>query len=382
MARTYTGIHQLTPLIVIVITLPFAQRIANGQDNFVGDVNVQGGLCVGSTSCSGVVATPPDIHIKSTTPGMGFFYSAADAWRLEASTTGNDEFTLRETPSQGLARTVMQISSGAPENSLVITATGHVGLGTAAPTDELTLAFPSPSMKFIDTDTNKNWDIDANSAGFFVTEDGFSRMMMDVGGNVGFGTTIPMFPLHVVRSSGDATIQAQSTGSGNAMLNVVATGTGQPGFHFLHGSSGNFWDFRAGGAGNTILNANGGAVEFTFFSNGNLLMNGTLTTGGPACSGGCDAVFTPGFQIESIEEHARAMWEMGHLPAVGPTEPGEPFNVTEKLGGVLNEIEKAHIYIEQLHRRLADKDEQIADLEARVERIEALLSGPPGGSAP
>lgn len=45
------------------------------------------------------------------------------------------------------------------------------------------------------------------------------------------------------------------------------------------------------------------------------------------------------------------MWVHRHLPAVGPTAEGEPFNVTEKSGGMLNELEKAHIYIELQHGR-------------------------------
>lgn len=55
------------------------------------------------------------------------------------------------------------------------------------------------------------------------------------------------------------------------------------------------------------------------------------------------------------------MWVHRHLPAVGPTAEGEPFNVTEKSGGMLNELEKAHIYIEQLHHRLARLEAALVD---------------------
>jgi len=75
-------------------------------------------------------------------------------------------------------------------------------------------------------------------------------------------------------------------------------------------------------------------------------------------------VFEPDFDLESIEEHAAAMWSAGFLPAIGSTVPNEPINLTEKMGGVLNELEKAHIYIEQLHQELAQQKEQLQRLEA------------------
>jgi hypothetical protein len=106
---------------------------------------------------------------------------------------------------------------------------------------------------------------------------------------------------------------------------------------------------------------------------------------GPSCGGGCDAVFAPGFEIEPIEEHAARMWEQSHLPAVGPTSSGESLNVSEKVGGLINELEKAHIYIERLNEEaklqkaaLADKGQRLAELEGRLFRLEALLHPRPG----
>ena len=55
----------------------------------------------------------------------------------------------------------------------------------------------------------------------------------------------------------------------------------------------------------------------------------------------------------SIEEHAARMWENKYLPAVGPTRAGDQINVVHKLTGVLNELEHAHIYIQQLNDRIA-----------------------------
>jgi len=57
------------------------------------------------------------------------------------------------------------------------------------------------------------------------------------------------------------------------------------------------------------------------------------------------------------------MWSNSYLKGVGPTLPDQPINVTRKTTGILNELEKAHIYIEQLHST-------IKELESRIEKIE------------
>ncbi len=121
---------------------------------------------------------------------------------------------------------------------------------------------------------------------------------------------------------------------------------------------------------------------------GNLRITGTLTTGGTTCSGGCDLVFQPGYELETIEEHAELMWTNSYLPAVGPTvENGEEWNLTAMTGGMLNELEKAHIYIEQLNdhighlqandqakdREIHDLKERQKDLKERLARLEALV---------
>ena len=67
------------------------------------------------------------------------------------------------------------------------------------------------------------------------------------------------------------------------------------------------------------------------------------------------------------------MWQNSYLPAVGPTEEGQPFNLSDKTERMLNEMEKAHIYIDQLNVALNEKDSRISDLEARLARLEALL---------
>ena len=105
---------------------------------------------------------------------------------------------------------------------------------------------------------------------------------------------------------------------------------------------------------------NADGVEFTLDRSGNLTITGNLTTGGSgACNAGCDRVFDASYEMPTIEEHAAYMWDNQHLPAVGATIEGEPMNLTHKVGGMLNELEKAHIYIEQLNDRIALLETQL-----------------------
>ena len=108
-----------------------------------------------------------------------------------------------------------------------------------------------------------------------------------------------------------------------------------------------------------------------------MTLTGTLTTGGPVCSGGCDRVFEADYDLPSIEEHADQMWANKHLPAIGPTVPSKPVNLTDQYGNLLNELEKAHIYIAQLNERnqtLQEKVSQLKTHESRLARLEGLLS--------
>jgi hypothetical protein len=57
------------------------------------------------------------------------------------------------------------------------------------------------------------------------------------------------------------------------------------------------------------------------------------------------------------------MWENSYLPAVGPTQENAPINLSDKTGRMLNELEKAHIYIEQLHNTIKQLSGHMDELE-------------------
>jgi hypothetical protein len=113
---------------------------------------------------------------------------------------------------------------------------------------------------------------------------------------------------------------------------------------------------RPGGANNSIVVAPevGGQARVGI---GKTTPSGTLDVQGTIFLSGAqihpDFVFEPTYDLESIEEHAQYMWTNKHLPAVGAGEYDENGLARFELGkdhvGLLEELEKAHIYIEQLN---------------------------------
>lgn len=189
-------------------------------------------------------------------------------------------------------------------------------------------------------------------------------------GDVGFGTNTPIASVEVLRSDGSAMILVSETsGTPGPRTLFQLSNPGNTKFSVVNTDANVAWAFANPGTGFRLSRQGSGVVEMEILNNGDMLISGALTTTGSVCGGGgCDLVFSPETHIESIEEHATEMWANSYLPAVGQTIENAPFNLTEKTGGMLNELEKAHIYIEQLHKRLAVLEEHQVATELTLER--------------
>jgi hypothetical protein len=67
-----------------------------------------------------------------------------------------------------------------------------------------------------------------------------------------------------------------------------------------------------------------------------------------------DYVFSDSYNLESIEEHAAFMWKNKHLPSLRSADElkNTTYSITERNEQMLEELEKAHIYIEQLNSKI------------------------------
>jgi len=92
-----------------------------------------------------------------------------------------------------------------------------------------------------------------------------------------------------------------------------------------------------------------------------------------------DFVFDKDYTLESIEEHAAFMWRNKHLPAVKSQEQLKEqgvYSMSERREQILEELEKAHIYIEQLNNKIKklekqnkQKDQTINQQNTKLEQL-------------
>ena len=190
-----------------------------------------------------------------------------------------------------------------------------------------------------------------------------SAMYVDPAGNVGVGTDLPVEKLHIL--DGDFMVEQTEPGV-SATLNFITDVT--------------TWEIKQNGDTGrlTFFSPGGGAVTASFkFDpqatenlfrvgilgpdvvdiNGSLVINGFDITP--------DYVFEPDYALESIEEHADLMFKFKHLPALAGAAVNERngVDVVKHQFGVLEELEKAHIYIAQLNETLEELRAEVAELK-------------------
>lgn len=262
------------------------------------------------------------------------------------------------------------------------TSSDRLGIGTSTPGDDLEIQSTTPGIWFDDESSNStDWFV-GNSNNDFEFHTSFNGtggpvstqiMTLDAEtGFVGIGAHTPTTPLHVQRNNGTAQILVEEANVSKAARTLFEIkNNGNPEFRMSNTGNGNSWLFSAGLR--FVVKNNAGDWVSRVDANGNMEITGALTTTGGTCGGGgCDLLFHPDTKIESIEEHAASMWANSYLPAVGPTKENQPFNLTEKTGGMLNELEKAHVYIEQLNKQLS---EQHSSIEEQDQLIAELKTG-------
>jgi hypothetical protein len=185
------------------------------------DQIVQGSLCIGFDCVDGESFGFDTIRLKENNTRIGFNDTSVGAfpsndWQLTANDSasgGANKFSIDDVTG---AKTPFTIIAGAPSDSLYVSSTGNVGLGTATPTLDLhMLTSDTPAIRLDQSNgsgfTAQTWDIAGNEANFFVRDvtggsllpfrirPGAPTSSIDIAasGNVGIGTAAPQQKLHV-----------------------------------------------------------------------------------------------------------------------------------------------------------------------------------------
>jgi len=333
------------------------------------------------------------IKFDDTSTSAGF---PANDWQLTANDSASGGLNKFSIEDIGGAKIPFTVLANAPTNSLFIDSTGRIGLRTATPVLDVHVhTGNTPALRMEQNSSGgwsaQTWDIGANEANFFIRDvtngsllpfrirPGAPTSSIDIAasGNVGIGTTTPTATLDIARSD-DVVLRlsnTRTTGYTNEwdLKNNDATGR----LTFSDDSTGARVPVKfAPNAVDNLLRV-GVLGSNTVDINGNLVVTGSITP---------DYVFARDFKVPSIEDHAREMWERSHLPKVSPAsvngEGKGVINVGERSQGMLEELEYAHIYIEQLHtgmqdlqRDVAGKEQELARLRAEIAEIKAHLHG-------
>lgn len=338
------------------------------------DLIVDGSACIGFDCVNGESFGFDTIRLKENNLRIKFEDTSVAAsfptndWQITVNDSANGGLSKFSIDDISGSRTPFTIEAGARSHSLYVDDGGRIGIRTSTPATELHIIDgDTPTLRLQQDGSSgfapQTWDVAGNETNFFIRDVSngsqlplrirpdapTNTIFMDTDGDVGMGTATPDDALEVERSSG-AVAMRLTTGGNNWRFNHNANTT----------------DLRVSYNGSTPSQ-----LELT--AGGDLSITGEITTSG-SCSVGCDRVFDADYDLPSIGEHADLMWANKHLPAVGPTAENGPMNLSKKMGGMLNELEKAHIYIEQLHKRLegAEKLElAIAELRAEIDSLRA-----------
>ena len=363
--------RRLTAIGLLALALP---ATAHSDEVVSTDLIVTGNICTGGSLCvDGESFGTTDLRIKGTIPEIQFF----------DTTTGDSTWTVSvDNPMSGLANgfTIknetnlsypFRIEENAPDSAFFIGETGRIGLGTVIPRADIHVAGGNlVTLRLEDTSgTTRAWDFNASSTAFWIRDHTSDTVPMAIEagapnntlwledtGNVGIGTFTPGAPLEV---SNDDTFSYFRISATQAAINqsVDVTFTGGP-----------------LGTGELRYNiVDGDGPEMKLNADGDVEIGGTLTTAG-SCSVGCDAVFKDAYDLPSIEDHHARTLALGHLPNVGPTRDGEPWDVTDKMGRMLNELEHAHLFIAGQQQRITRQQEELAAQRAELDETRAALA--------
>jgi len=370
------------------------------------DVIISFSLCVGNDCVNGESFGFDTLRLKENNTRMHFDDTSTSAsfprndWRFIANDSSNGGASYLAIEDSTAGRQTFRVDAGAPANALRVDAQGDIGIGTASPVVNLHIAEGNtPTLRLEQNGssgfTPQTWDVAGNETNFFVRDatNGSklpfkikpgapdNALFVAADGDIGLGTASPTAALHLRRTDATAALKIEEASSSPAVRELLSmTNNGGSYMSMVNSATSDTWfiTHENNSPNDLIISHSIGGAQFRLGSNGNVAITGTLTTTGTTCSSGCDMVFSKDYELESISEHAESMWKNSYLPAVGQTIENTPFNLTEKTGGMLNELEKAHIYIEQLNTRLTSKESELAVVKKTVSLLEIRMASMDG----
>ena len=373
------------------------------------DLITQGSLCVGLDCVNNESFGFDTIRLKENNTRIKFedtstgSFPTAD-WQLTANDSasgGADRFSIENVTATTIPFTVF---GAAPNNSLIVDATGKVGMRTAVPAKDIHMVTTdTPAIRLEQSNaggfTAQTWDVAGNEANFFVRDvTGGNRLSFRIrpgaptssidiaaSGNVGIGTASPTQPLHLRRTDGTAQLfveEASSTSATRTVARFVNNGDVKLSFGTSEGPVTD-WETIAGNGGYRVSVAGAATPQMTLAANGNLNITGALTQASSVTLKDNIRAVSPTALLATIAQLPIYTWNYKtsgpgeqHL---GPT--AEDFHRMFALGNNPKAIAPGDLAgvalgaIQALNQALSDKDQEIKALRERMNALEKLVTG-------
>ncbi len=422
---TYSKLVRVSMAAIILAAPVSLPQLAVADQVINDDLIVDGSTCIGTDCVNGESFSFDTLRLKENNTRINFTDTSSTAsfprtdWTLVANSSANGGGSYFAIQDDDRDRMPFLVEANAPQNALRIDDGGRLGLGTATPTTEIhSVDGDTPTLRLEQNGSSgfapQIWDLAGNEINFFIRDASngsrlpfriqpgadTNALFVNDDSRIGMGSANPDASLHIRDFGSNVGIRIEHAAvaewdilvgetDGEFDIDDISTTGADFRFKTADALENNPWEFVHrvdNGLGINIATTPGG--EFILSDTGDLRVTGTITSGGPTCAAGCDAVFDADYALPTMEEQAESMFAARHLPTVGPTSPDQPINLTEHMGNVLNELEKAHIFIAQLNERnkaleveLVESKQALqaeliasnAALEARLEQLEASM---------
>ncbi len=397
--------HKMKTLTTCFSALALAVSAGVAHADFVinDDLIVDGSACVGFDCVNGesfgfdtIRLKENNLRIKFDDTSVAASYPRND-WQLTANDSANGGASKFSIDDISGGRTPFTVEANARSHSLYVDDGGRIGSRTSTPSVEIhTIDGDTPTLRLQQDGSSgfapQTWDVAGNETNFFIRDvtNGSqlpfrirpdaptSSIFIDVDGDVGLGTASPGAAFHINRS-GVVLSTIQSTNDDATQIRFKTDSTNRR-FVAVDASDNVETQIVMGDSGEVqFLGATAADLNATIDSSG-LNVNGTISLNGGQIHP--DYVFEPTYKLESIEEHAAYMMTKKHLPAVGAgtydSKGRSVIDVGSKTMGMLEELEKAHLYIVKLHEKIKaveqQKEADLSALQVRVAQLERFLT--------
>lgn len=344
-----------------LVPVPRVVIVPSGQDGVI-----QGSLCVGF-DCPNAPAFGFDtlrmqennlrIHFDDSSAGGSF---PSNDWRLVANESDNGGLNMFALQDATAGRNIAVFEAGAPVNSLYMDNAGNIGLATNNPVVEFHIADgDSPTMRLDQNGSagfgTQIWDVVGNETNFFIRD-------VTNGSALGFRIQ-PGVDANTMSLDNEGQVAIGGFGSAieaSATLHVRSRANGDPAF---------------------LVQANAATDILSLADNGDMVLSGTLAQLSRRDSKEHFQQVDHQAMLTALKGLDISSWNYKHQNDderhLGPM--AEAFYATYGLGTDAEHIATSDMAAvalassQALLFELEAKDQRIAELETRLQRLEALM---------